>query len=502
MSALLRIFAHDRVATIDPRIYGSFVEHLGRCVYTGLYEPGHPTADAAGWRTDVLDLVRPLNVPIVRYPGGNFVSAYDWEDGVGPRSARPRRLDYAWSSTESNQVGTNEFMDWCKLAGTTPMMAVNLGTRGLDSARALLEYCNHPRNSKYADLRRQHGYADPHNVRVWCLGNEMDGPWQTGHKTALEYGRLAAETARAFRQYDPTLELVACGSSGPGMNTFPEWDREVLEHTYDSVDAISLHLYLGRYENSLADYLASAVTLDQQIKAIIATCDYVQARGRHKKPMALSFDEWNVWDMKKGTANPPGMTRWDEAPPQLEQIYTFADALLFGGMMLGLIRHAQRVRMACLAQLVNVIAPIMTRPDGTAWRQPTYWIFQHGSLHGRGELIETRLTGAPVTETKAHGASPDLDAVVTRNGDHLTVFALNRGAESHPLELRLDGTTRWKMVVHEILSANDLDATNSPESPMAVAPRDLPLTPVSADGRLELRLPAYSWHCIRLTAVI
>jgi alpha-N-arabinofuranosidase len=286
------------------------------------------------------------------------------------------------------------------------------------------------------------------------------------------------------------------------MHTFPEWDREVLEHTYENVDAISLHLYLGRYANSLADYLASSVTLEHQIQAIISTCDYVQARGRHKKPMALSFDEWNVWDMQKWSGNPPGLVRWSQAPHQLEQVYTFADALLFAGMMLGLLRHAKRVRMACLAQLVNVIAPIMTRPGGAAWRQPIYWIYLHGSLHGRGDLIETRLGGAPVTDTAHHGASPDLDAVVTRNGDHLTVFALNRGAAAHPLELRLDGSTRWTMVAHEVLSSPDLDATNSPEAPATVAPRETALTPVPADGRLALRLPAYSWHCIRLTATV
>ncbi len=496
----LRLFPDDVTASIDPRLYGSFVEHLGRCVYTGIYEPGHPTADAQGWRRDVLDLVRELRVPIVRYPGGNFVSAYDWEDGVGPRDQRPRRLDLAWGVTETNQVGTNEFMDWCKLANTAPMMAVNLGTRGLDAARALLEYCNHPGGSKYSDLRRAHGYADPHNVRVWCLGNEMDGPWQTGHKTASEYGRLAAETARAMRQFDPTLELVACGSSGPYMSTFMEWEREVLEHCYDSVDALSLHLYIGRAKRGLAEYLADAVTLDKQIADVITACDFVRARHRHKKTMMLSFDEWNVWDLGQPLPNDPKVVRWGVAQPQLEQHYDFADTLVFAGLMLGLLRHAARVRMACLAQLVNVIAPILTEAGGPAWRQPIFWPFLHGSLHGRGHLLRTQLTGSPVFNSEKHGPVPELDSVATRDGDNLTVFILNRGQSPSPLTLRLDGPARWRVTAHEVLTCHNTSATNTPAAPDTVRPRHDPSTQVAPDATLSLLLPALSWHCLRLTA--
>ncbi len=500
----LRIFPDQINASIDPRLYGSFVEHLGRCVYTGIYEPGHPTADAEGWRGDVLKLVRDLNVPIVRYPGGNFVSAYDWEDGVGPREKRPRRLDLAWAVTETNQVGTDEFMRWCKLAGTQPMMAVNLGTRGLSAARDLLEYCNHPGGTKFSDMRRANGHAEPHNIRVWCLGNEMDGPWQTGHKTASEYGRLAAETARAMRQFDSKLELVACGSSSPGMPTFMQWEREVLEHTYPYVDAISLHLYIGRYKLGLADYLAEAVTLDAQVRDVITACDFVRAAGRHKKPMMLSFDEWNVWDMSIAANDPDNMKdvkRWSVAPRQLEQIYNFADALVFAGLMLGLLRNAARVRMACVAQLVNVIAPIFTVPGGGAWRQPIYWPYFHGSLYGRGELVHSHLSGSPVFQSEKHGAVPEIDSVTTRDGDKLTVFILHRGEQPAPFTIRIDGATRWRVVEHSVLSAPSPDATNSVAAPDAVSPRVETSTHVAADGTVSLALPALSWHCLRLTAV-
>jgi alpha-L-arabinofuranosidase len=496
----LRIFPADASASIDPRLYGSFVEHLGRCVYTGIYEPGHPTADAEGWRTDVLALVRELRVPIVRYPGGNFVSAYDWEDGVGPRDKRPRRLDFAWGVTETNQVGTDEFIRWCKLVGAAPMMAVNLGTRGVDSARQLLEYCNHPGGSKFSDLRRANGHAEPHNVRVWCLGNEMDGPWQTGHKTAAEYGRLAAETARAMRQYDDSLELVACGSSSPGMATFMEWEREVLEHTYPLVDAISLHLYLGRYKNSLQDYLAEAVVLERQIHDVIVACDYVKACHRHKKTMMLSFDEWNVWDQQIAPPIPKDHKRWSCAPHQLEQIYTLADALVFGGMMIALIRNAARVRMACVAQLVNVIAPILTREGGGVWRQPIFWPYLHGSLHGRGNVVASILKDAPTHATERNGKVAEVDAVATRDGDHLTVFVLNRGLNEVQLPIALDGTSRWAVVEHSVLTGTDETATNTEAEPDRVRPRAETSTRVAADNTLTLRLPAMSWHCLRLKA--
>jgi len=498
--ATLRIFPSDPVTDIDPRLCGSFVEHLGRCVYTGIYEPGHSAADADGWRSDVLDLTRELDIPIVRYPGGNFVSAYNWEDGIGPREKRPRRLDFAWHTTETNQVGTDDFMDWCAKAGTAPMMAVNLGTRGVDEARRLLEYCNHPGGSELSDLRRANGYAAPHNIRTWCLGNEMDGPWQTGHKTAAEYGRLAAETARAMRQYDDKLELVAAGSSSPGLPTFLHWEQEVLGHCYSEVDAISLHLYLGLGNLAPADYLASAVRMEHQIREVIAACDFIQARDRHQKTMMLSFDEWNVWDMGRSPGEPPGFVRWTSAPAQVEQIYTALDALVFGGMMITLLRHAQRVRMACVAQLVNVIGLIMTEPGGPAWRQSIYWPFRDASRHGRGHVLESFLRGVPVHESTDYGAVPEIDAVATRDGDNLTVFALNRGATAATLDVTLDGNESWQGITHSVLVADDPAAVNTARQPGAVAPCESSV-PLVDNGRLTLDLPALSWHCVRLTAV-
>ena len=261
------------IAHTDDRLYGSFIEHLGRAVYTGIYEPDHPLADEDGFRTDVMKLVQELRVPIVRYPGGNFVSGFRWEDSVGPKESRPRRPELAWRTIETNQFGLNEFMRWCRKVGTEPMMAINLGTRGADAARNLVEYCNLPAGTYYSDLRVQHGAPDPHNIHLWCLGNEMDGPWQIGHKTADEYGRLALETAKVMKWVDPSIELVACGSSNLDMPTFASWEATVLEHTYSHVDYLSMHQYYDNQAQDTADFMASSVAMEAIIRSVNSICD-------------------------------------------------------------------------------------------------------------------------------------------------------------------------------------------------------------------------------------
>ena len=354
-----------RIGEVDRRIYGSFLEHLGRAIYTGIYEPGHPLADEQGFRLDVLGLVRKLGVPIVRWPGGNFVSGYNWEDGVGPGEGRPKRLDMAWFSTESNAVGIHEFCDWAKKADSSVMMAINLGTRGVDAARNIVEYCNHPGGSYWSDLRRQNGAQEPFGVKLWCLGNEMDGPWQIGHKTAQEYARVASEAGKVMKWIDPSIELVACGSSSLTMPTFGDWERTVLEEAYDTVDYVSLHQYYGNAAGDTPTFLAQSVNMDAFIRSVVSICDAVQGKKHGKKQINLSFDEWNVWYHSNGRDQKYYDSRvWREAPPLLEDDYTFEDALLVGSMLITLLRHADRVKVACMAQLVNVIAPIMTRAGG------------------------------------------------------------------------------------------------------------------------------------------
>ena len=340
------------LSDLDRRLFGTFVEHMGRCVYTGIFEPGHPQADARGFRRDVLALAKELGPTLVRYPGGNFLSGYHWEDGVGPVEQRPTRLDLAWFSTETNAFGTDEFMDWVRELGAEPMLGVNLGTRGLDAARRFIEYCNHRGGTALSEERRKNGHPEPHDVKLWCLGNEMDGPWQIGRMTADEYGRTAQETAKVMRFVDPTIQLAACGSSNHDMTTYAAWEDRVLEHCFDEVDFISLHTYFENRHDSTPEFLANIEVMDLFIKEIVAVADGVAARKRSRKRIMLSFDEWNVWYKARAVEDlrKPG---WPRHPRLIEEVYNAEDALLVGGALIVLLNNADRVKAACLAQLVQ-----------------------------------------------------------------------------------------------------------------------------------------------------
>jgi alpha-N-arabinofuranosidase len=488
-----------RVGPVTRRTFGSFVEHLGRCVYTGIHEPTHPTADADGFRGDVLELVRELGVSTVRYPGGNFVSGYRWEDGIGPASQRRARLDLAWHSLEPNTVGVDEFIHWARAAGVEPMMAVNLGTRGVLEAVDLLDYCNGTSASHLAQLRGSNGSPEPHGVRMWCLGNEMDGPWQTGHKTALEYGRLAAETARALRQVDPDLELVVCGSSSPEMPTFPEWERVVLMETYDLVDYISIHRYYQETDGDLASFLGSAVDMDAFIASVIATVDHVRAVRKSDRQINISFDEWNVWYQTRAQSIPPTGDQWPVAPVLLEDQYTAADAVVVGSLLIALLRHSDRVTAASQAQLVNVIAPIMTQPGGPAWRQTIFHPFAQASALARGQVLRIAPT-SPTFSTSAHGDVESVDAVATWDEETGTgaVFVVNRNPDQ-TMDLTIDltrlGSIRLRAVT--TLAEDDPYACNSAHDPDRVVPRDRRDAKLE-QGMLHLRLPAVSWSTMSL----
>lgn len=490
------------VGEVNPRLFGSFVEHLGRCVYTGIFEPDHPTADPEGLRQDVLDLVRELGVTTIRYPGGNFVSGYKWEDSVGPAENRPRRLDLAWRSTESNRFGLSEYIAFLKKLGpqAEPMMAINLGTRGVAEALELQEYANHPSGTTLSEQRVAHGDKEPFGIKVWCLGNEMDGPWQTGHKTAEEYGRIAAETARAMRQIDAGVELVACGSSSQAMPTFAEWESTVLQETYDLVDYISLHAYYQPTDGDLDSFVASAVDMESFIENVVATCDHVGARLKSKKKINLSFDEWNVWytsDWEEQAKN-ADPADWPEAPRLLEDNYSVMDAVVFGSLLIALLRHADRVTVACLAQLVNVIAPIMTEPGGPAWRQTTFFPFAQASKYGRGQVLDVRVD-SPTHETKKYGEADLLHATAVRGEDgSVTVFAVNRSrTESLPLQVGLNGLDLTSVVEHSALADADPDARNTLADPERVAPHEVEGTALQ-DGTLTAVLEPLSWNMIRL----
>lgn len=498
-SAQLTLHPSFSVAQVDPRLFGSFLEHLGRCIYGGIYEPGHATSGSEGFRGDVLEMIREVDVPVVRYPGGNFVSGYNWKDGVGPKEARSPRLDLAWRSIESNQFGTNEFIDWCRAAGTAPLIAVNLGTGGPESAAQLVEYCNHPGGSYWSDLRISHGWKEPHSVKYWCLGNEMDGSWQIGHKTASEYGRIAAEAAKLMKLVDPAIELVACGSSGVHLSTYLEWDQEILNHLYEHVDYISLHNYLGNGVNKLGKYLADSLQIDQQIRDIISVCDLVKARKKGAKQINLSFDEWNVW--YHSAEQDKKVVPWTKAPPLIEDHYTLEDALVVGCILITLLRHADRIKIACLAQLVNVIAPIFTQTGGGSFRQTTFYPYCDASRFGRGEVLQSNLT-CDKYEVEERGQVDLLEMVpvLDRDKGELTFLAVNRHqTESLRLNVDLRAFRDSRFIEHTVLDGPDLKARNTFESPFAVQPRSVSDTATFRDGWLAIDFPPVSWNVVRFS---
>jgi len=500
MKAKLTLHSEFSIGETDKRLFGSFIEHLGRAVYSGIYEPGHPQSDESGFRNDVAALVKELDVTIVRYPGGNFVSGYNWEDGVGPIEKRPVRLDIAWASKESNRFGTNEFSSWARKVNAEMMMAVNLGTRGAEEARNLVEYCNFPGGTYYSDMRRSHGVSAPHGIKLWCLGNEMDGPWQICGRTAGEYGRVAAETAKVMKLTDPSIELVACGSSYRQMPSFGSWESSVLDHVYDHADYISLHTYFTNRENDVPNFLGRSLEMDSFIKTVAGICDLAKAKKNSKKTINLSFDEWNVWYHSNEADKK--IEKWTEAPPLLEDIYNMADALAAGCMLITLLKNADRVKVACLAQLVNVIAPIMTEKGGGAWRQTIFYPFRDVSRYGRGMVLR-----CPVTVDKYDSLEycdvPYFEAVGVHNRERneISLFAVNRNLESSiDLEAEIAGFGELKLTEHFALCCEDLNACNSA--------REEKVKPVLQTGgriegksgymRLEASLPPASWNMIRL----
>lgn len=491
MKALIDLDKNRIISKIDNRIYGSFIEHLGRAVYGGIYEQGHETADDMGFRQDVMELVKALDVPIVRYPGGNFVSGYNWEDGTGDKSKRPRKMELAWGSVETNEVGIDEFQEWAKRAGTEVMMAVNLGTRGPDEARNLVEYCNGETDTYYADMRRKNGFEKPFGIKVWCLGNEMDGPWQICSKTPYEYARTACETAKVMKWVDPSIELVACGSSSAHMPLWGEWERTVLRETYEHIDYLSLHSYYGNRDNNTMDFLAQSLDMDKFIKKTAEICDEIKAEKGSDKTIYLSFDEWNVWF--HSNEQDTKIERWQVAPPLLEDVYNLEDALVVGCLLITLLKNSDRVKMACLAQLVNVIAPIMTQTGGKSWAQTIYYPFMHCSRHGRGTALDIRCEcDTYCTDNKDEVPFIETVAVLSEDESELTIFAVNRSLNDKcKLKLTLNNLTGFEPVTHTVLTGDNLKECNTLENPDAVVPSTKRITD-------EITFAPKSWNMIIL----
>lgn len=497
--------SHYKIAPVDDKIYSSFTEHLGRCIYSGIYEPGHPKADENGFREDVIDLIKDLSVPVIRYPGGNFVSCYDWHDGIGPKEQRPKRLDYAWSSIETNQFGIDEFCQWAEKVGVEPMIAVNLGTGNIKDAGDLVEYCNFPGGTYWSDLRIANGHKEPYHVKYWCLGNEMEGSWQAGHLSAEDYAKKALEAAKIMRWVDPTIKLIACGSSYEMLPTYLEWDRVMLKDLYNQVDYLSTHNYTMNTGQGTRNYLASYKQLDEHIKSSKKVLDYVKVQNKFKKDIKICLDEWNVWnfqDIKMDSlADLNGVTtfemtsaeKWEIAPPILQEKYSLLDALTFGGLGIALLNNVDSVEIACLAQLINVIAPITTEKGGGILKQSTYYPFELLSKYGRGTVMKTVSTGDTYDCIYGEGLpSAECALLHDETSGEIRIFALNTEEEELTLSVDLNGYGDKSIAKHIVLSGDDLSAINTFDAPETVLPKEL-----SSSGK-EVVLPPLSWNVLIL----
>lgn len=495
LKAQVLLDTNRTIAPISPLLFGGFAEHMGRCVYEGIYDPQSPLADERGFRKDVLEALRDQAYTVIRYPGGNFLSGYNWLDGVGPKDQRPRRRELAWQSTETNQFGTNEFMQFCSAINAAPMLGVNMGTGSIESASALVEYCNAPAGSCWSDLRVSHGFRDPHNVPYWCVGNEMDGPWQIGHLQADEYGKKALEAAKVMKWQDPTIKTILCGSSNDQINTYPEWDRTALEIAWEHVDYHSMHYYAGNRAGDTPSYLASAILLENFVNTLEGTLRYVKAKRRSKHDVFLSWDEWQVW-----YKDDPVNGNWSEAPHLAEEIYNLEDALVVAQWLNVFLRKSQVIKIACVAQIVNTISWMQTRPDGLL-KQPSYYVFKLVSNLARGQVLDVAAK-ASILETDQYGGVPALD--VSASYDEETqegaVFLVNRSITERVLtELRWqDGKTvqvgsAWQ------LAGSDPKETNSWEEPNRLTAKPVS-APVVEDGCASISLPPLSFTVLTTRA--
>lgn len=487
-----------QIGEVDKRIYSSMIEHMERVVYGGIYEPDHPQADENGFRQDVMDLVKEMKIPMVRYPGGNFLSGYNWEDGIGPVEKRPVRLDLAWIGEEPNLIGTDEYLKWAEKTGTEVNMAVNLGTRGADAARNLVEYCNYPKGTYWSDLRRKNGSEEPYKIKTWCLGNEMDGTWQICHKTPEEYGRLAVESGRLMKKVDKDIELVLCGSSNTSISTFPSWDMKVLEEAYDVADYISLHNYFSVVDNTMENFLAGNLELERQIETITAVCDAVKAKVRSDKTINLSFDEWGIWNREETANRAKWKFDWSDKNAVSEGSYSFPDALLTGGILISFINHCDRVKIACQAQLVNHLSLFNCVKGGPVWKQTIFYPFLYTSLYGRGTALKP-VTESPYYSSRDFDKVPVLEiaAVEDTKGETLTLFLLNRDMNDGLVtDIVLRGFQDMEELEHIVYCCQDLEVVNTANEPDKVVP--CKKAPGSFDnGIYRTELERCSWHMIR-----
>jgi alpha-N-arabinofuranosidase len=482
--ARIKIDTDRQVGDVDPLLFGNFSEHLGRMIYGGIYEEGSPLSDANGYRKDVMEAVKNLGVSILRWPGGNFSSGYNWQDGIGPKDQRPVRLDLAWDDLESNRFGTDEFLRYCELIGAEPYVCINAGLGTIDDARHWVEYCNEAQHTYWADQRRKNGREEPYKVKYWALGNEIDGPWQMGHKDAEEYAKWALEAAKAMRQTDRNIKLVASGSSNYGADWIA-WNRTVLQTLRNQADYIALHTYINNRDNDLERFLAWSQTIDYYIDVTEGLIRQVRT-GPNPRPIYIAYDEWNVW-YRTGNRE------------KLEEVYNFEDALAMGMFFNSFFRHANIVKMANLAQMVNVIAPIMTNKQGL-FLQPIYFpILEYGKQRGNASLEVW--VASPTYQLQNRPPLRYLDVSSTYNAKERTIYVnvLNRSKDK---DLATSIENQEGAVANQVgvweMNYPDFKATHTFGDDKKVRPATRTITAAVQNNSFSYTFPAHSLTILKL----
>jgi alpha-L-arabinofuranosidase len=499
----IKVDPRRRIGEVDPRIYGGFIEHLGRCIYGGIFEEGSPLSDDRGFRKDVLRALDQLGLTSLRWPGGLFANGYHWEDGIGPRASRPRRFDAAWRDEDSNRFGTDEFIEYCRALGTEPAICVNMGTGTLSEAQAWVEYCNSSGNTHWANLRRGNGSEEPYGVRYWGLGNEMYGWYSIGGLDPEDYVKRATEFAKVMKAVDPSIQLISSG-----MNGWSRWDRVVLDGLAPLVDFHSIHIYTGSndyHSNVFAPHQAERALLACQ--GLISAIRYQQSVAH---PIHIAYDEWNVW-FRAG--NPPWGSLEDvPSETRLEERYTLSDALAVATFFNVFIRQCKTLRMANLAQMVNVLAPISTSEQGLLL-QPSYHVFRLYSTLMRGSAVDVHVDGCTYTLSPEQETSPwphrvadlgpfdllDAVAVMDSGAGALTLAVVNRDlTEDIEATILIADTGRPLGGVAYEINADTVNTVNTVDAPDGIT--------VVERGGVSLgpgsiyRFPAHSLTVLRLDA--
>ncbi len=495
---------HYQIGFVEPALFGSFVEHIGKCMYGGIYEPECSRADEEGFREDVKELIRELGVRTIRYPGGNFVSGYDWKDGIGERENRPRRKELAWGVIENNQVGIDEFIPYIKKLGIEPLLAANLGTGTPKDAGELLEYCNVEKGTQWSDLRRKNGHEDPYHIKYYCLGNEMDGEWQICMRTPHEYARILKESAKIAKWMDPNVKVIACGSctNEIGHKTYGDWDRIVLEEAYDYIDYLSIHRYYNyhpekrqvyEHGNTIRDVPYFFTNMRSFIRTITSACDFVKGKRHSDKEILLSFDEWGLVTL---SAADPGIVSQEYGFAEYSQY----DAVIYGGFLCVLLEHSDRVKLACQSLLVNEGGMISTDPQGRAIRQSVFYPFQEAAKYAaEGYCLKASVEEMPTLTTDHYGEHDALQTacVYQPEREEIVLLCANLDREEE-VELQVDFTSFGNLEALERLElySDNMEDKNTFSDEYRVVPKAVSVNAPEA-GKINEILKPHSWNVLR-----